>query len=201
MIGFLFQKYIDGAFTYEGYRNLIDGLLAENKTTGATQTEELVNYTRLNVHRMERLDKTITIVEGLRAQLQTLKRKYIWLVITEGWCGDAAQNIPVLNLIAQQTPNIDLKLVLRDEHPELIDRYLTNGGRAIPKMVILDADTLEELGTWGPRPATAQQMVLEYKKNPTKPYSEFVIDLQLWYAKDRTLSLQQEILALLVVGD
>ena len=193
-----FQPFLDKAITYPQYRSLIDGLLAQNKTTGGEHPDGYIEYTRLNVHRMERLDKTATLTDDLLGMLQNLKRNYIWLVITEGWCGDAAQNLPLLNLMALQTSHIQLKLVLRDENLELMDRYLTKGGRSIPKLIALEAETLQEVGTWGPRPAVAQRLVEAYRANPTKPYEEFAKDVQMWYAKDKGLSVQHDLLALLI---
>lgn len=192
-----FQPYLDKAITYSQYRDLTNKLLAEGKTTGDDHPESYVEYTRLNVTRMERLDKTVALNADLLEKLNGLKRKQVWLVITEAWCGDAAQNIPVLNLMAIQSPNVELKLVLRDENLELMDQYLTNGGRSIPKLIMLDAETHEELGVWGPRPAGAQLLLAEHKANPTESHAEFTKKVQLWYAHDKSLSLQQEIFELL----
>lgn len=189
------NQYLATAISYPQYRDLIDKLLTEGKTTGQGHPESFVEYTRLNVTRMERLDKTVALTNDLLNLLNGLKRRYIWLVITEAWCGDAAQNLPVLHLMAKQAPNIDLKLVLRDENPELMDEYLTNGSRSIPKLIILDAETLQELGTWGPRPAATLPLLKAYKADPNKTHEEFAKEIQLWYAKDRTLSTQHEIMA------
>jgi hypothetical protein len=191
------HKYLEKSFSYPQYRALIDTLLVEGKTTGTNHSADFINYTQLNVHRMERLDKTIVLNGDLLVALHRLKRKQIWLVITEAWCGDAAQNLPILHLIAAQTPNIELHLVLRDEHLELMDQYLTNGSRSIPKLIMLDAETLTELATWGPRPAGAQELLAAHKANPTESHADFVKNVQLWYAKDKTLSTQHELLALL----
>jgi hypothetical protein len=192
-----FQKYLDKSLSYPQYRALIDTLLVDGKTTGTNHSADFINYTQLNVIRMERLDKTVALSADLLRTLQRLKRKQIWLVITEAWCGDAAQNLPILHLIAAQTPNIELHLVLRDEHLELMDQYLTNGSRSIPKLIMLDAETLTELATWGPRPAGAQELLAAHKANPTESHADFVKNVQLWYAKDKTLSTQHELLALL----
>jgi hypothetical protein len=73
-----------------------------------------------------------------------------------------------------------------------MDRYLTNGTRSIPKLICLQADTLQEIGTWGPRPAILQQMVMDHKKNPQIPDKEFKESIQAWYAKDKSQHLQQE---------
>jgi hypothetical protein len=192
-----FQKYLDKSLSYPKYRDLIDKLLAEDRTTGDGHPADFVEYTKLNVHRMERLDKTVALNDDLLKTLQGLKGKQIWLVISEAWCGDAAQNLPILHLMAEQTPNIELHIVLRDENLELIDQYLTNGGRSIPKLIMLDAETLTELATWGPRPAGAQELLVAHKANPDESHADFVKNVQLWYAKDKTLSTQHELLALL----
>lgn len=188
------------ALSYEAYLQLTDQLLAQNKTTGPDgKNPQLVAYTVLNRQRMKRLDKVAVIQEELQQKLMNVQRPYTWLLITEPWCGDAAQNIPVLAKMAALSLNIDLKLVLRDEHLPLMDKYLTNGGRAIPKLIVLDTLTLDELATWGPRPAVVQQMVADYKAlpEPKVPYAEFTKDVQLWYQHDKTQSLQQEIFHLL----
>jgi len=178
--------------SYDEYIQLIDRLIAEGKTTGANQSESYLEYTRINQQRRKRLDKTTIIEAELTNHLQRIDRKWQWMVITEAWCGDAAQNVPVIAKMASVSDNISLKLYLRDENPELMDAYLTNGSRSIPKLICFDSKSMRELGVWGPRPLPAQQMVMRYKKDPQVPYKEFVKDVQLWYAKDKTQSIQEE---------
>jgi hypothetical protein len=187
------KEILQNAFTYKQYRNLIDSLLKENKTTGSNHSEDYINYTKMNVQRMERLDKTIEVLPEVAKIFSGLNKPLIWLVITEAWCGDAAQICPVIAKLATLSSIIELKFILRDEHPEIMNQYLTNGGKSIPILVCLDAATLKPLGHWGPRPKKAQEMVLEHKKNPQEPYLEFVKKLQLWYLQDKTHSIQLEI--------
>ena len=191
------QTYLDKSYSYKEYRNLIDQLLSEGKTTGANQTEKNIAYTKLNVQRMNRLDKTVSVIPELTSLIESFNRKCIWLMIAEAWCGDCAQVIPVLSKIAEASDHIELKIVLRDENPELMNRYLTNGGRAIPKLVCIDSDTMHEICTWGPRPKPAQEMILEHKANPVKEYSEVQKEIQLWYANDKGVTLQKEIMELI----
>jgi len=180
---------------YQTYRELIDALMAEGKTTGNHQSAAMEHYTKMNVQRMRRLDKTTKLNESLLSRLKTLDKKYIWLVITEAWCGDAAQILPILHAISKQHEHIKLSLLLRDEHLTLMDAYLTDGSRSIPKLIAIDAESGEEIGTWGPRPADAHQLVLDYKADSNRPsYMEFSKTLQLWYAKDRGVSIQSELL-------
>lgn len=184
--------------TYAAYREMIDQLLAENKTTGSIHTEAYLEYTRMNVKRMNRWDKTAKISPETEKAMKSIPISLTWLVITEAWCGDAAQNIPFLAKLADLNPQIELKLILRDEHPELMDAYLTDGARSIPKLIILSEDLSEVLGTWGPRPEILQDRQRAYKLDDLgvspKDFSE---GTHLWYAKDKNESLERELMELL----
>lgn len=188
------EKSLQNTYTYQEYRDLVSNLLAEGKSTGPNQSEDLTNYSMLNDRRMKRLDKTIKISEETRQKVQALKETQTWLVLTEGWCGDAAQNLPVLNKIAELNENINMKFVLRDENLELMDLFLTNGGRSIPKLIALDKNN-NVLKTWGPRPSFANKMVTEYKAKNGNLDPQFKQDLQVWYNKDKGKSTQEDFIA------
>lgn len=194
------REIIKSAFTYNQFRKVLDELLEQGKTTGNDHSEELVNYTKMNAHRMKRLEKKPEINEELKHSLQNIDHPQIWLCLVEGWCGDVAQNLPTINKMAEATGLVELKLILRDENQEIMDRYLTNGNRAIPKLIALDNDSLEELWTWGPRPADCQQMVLDAKEQGVDK-KEFAEKVHHWYAKDNTNSLQKEFLLLVKDGE
>jgi hypothetical protein len=184
-------------YSYHGYVQLTEDLLAREQTTGTNHSPSMIEYTRLNLQRQHRLYKTASLDPALVAAVKGLQGRYNWTVISEAWCGDVAQNLPVIALVAEQNPDIHLEVVLRDENPTLMDAFETDGGRAIPILVVTDADTGAFITRWGPRPAPAQQMVRDYKALETKPpYAEFVKGLQLWYRDDHTRTLQAELLAL-----
>ncbi len=194
------RDIINNAWTYDDYRTKIDELFAEGKTTGDNHSEAMLNYTKLNIFRMKRLDKTIRLTENTLAQIKKENRKIIWLVITEAWCADAAQVIPVLNKLTAENKNIDLKLILRDENLEVMDQFLTNGTRSIPILIVLDSETLEVLNSWGPRPTEVQKMVMDAKseaqsnqEESKEIWDEVKKNSQLWYAKDKTKTIQDEI--------
>jgi len=178
-------------YTYPEYRSMIDDLLAEGLTTGTDQSESKVKYARLNVARMKRLDKTMKVIPELREILQNISKDYQWLVITEGWCGDASQSVPVIAAIAACSPHIDLRIILRDEFPEVMDQYLSGTSRAIPILVIRDKKSGKDLGRWGPRPKELMHLVSEWKQ--TLEHDAFVEKIHAWYAQDKTQSLQHEI--------
>jgi hypothetical protein len=185
-----------GAYTYQAYRQLVDELLAQGKTTGPEQSEELTAYTDLNVKRMERLDKTVQVQPALAAAAASLQGHYLWLIITEGWCGDAAQLVPIMEAVAQASAgHLTTRYVLRDEHPELMQNYLTGGGKAIPKLLVVNPDTLVEITHWGPRPAPAQTLLHKLKAEGAT-HEEYAREIHTWYAHDRTQTTQTELLAL-----
>ena len=128
----MLQEKIANAMSYAVYRDLMATLAEEGKTTGPNQSEEMAGYTSLNEHRMKRLDKRVELQQPVLDGLAQINRKQTWLVLTEAWCGDAAQNLPILAKMAEANPNVELRLVLRDENLDLMDAYLTNGGRSIP---------------------------------------------------------------------
>ena len=187
----IIENSLQKAISYTGYRNLVRNLLTEGKSTGPEQSKDLTNYSMLNDRRMKRLDKTIKISKDTIQEFKKVKQPQTWLVLTEGWCGDAAQNLPILNKIASGTANIDFKIVLRDENLDLMDLFLTNGGRSIPKLVALDKDN-NVLYLWGPRPAIATKMVVAYKEKNGALDPQFKQDLQVWYNKDKGKSVQED---------
>lgn len=189
---------VENAYTYEEYRELIDNLLAKNKTTGENHSESMLHYTKMNVHRMRRLDKQIDLKDELVQKLEKLDRSLTWLILTEGWCGDAAQIIPTIQKMADQTKVIQTRYILRDEHLEIMDQFLTDGrARSIPKLICLDSKTLEVLGEWGPRPDEAQQLFKDLKENDEFSSRERAEQLHKWYTDDRTESVQDEFIPLI----
>lgn len=177
--------------TYAEYIKLIDDLLIDGKTTGQNQSEAMFNYGKLNRQRMHRLEKNVKLGETISEKAKNNSRPMIWLIITEGWCGDAAQNIPTIEKIAAQSSNIETRYILRDENLELMDKYLTNGARSIPKLIAFDAETLEEIGSWGPRPQAALDLFNEMKNQGLeKPV--MMEKIQRWYLTDKEQSIQKE---------
>ncbi len=190
------EKSLESALTYSEYRTLVSDLLEDNKSTGENQSEALYNYSFLNDRRMKRLDKTSKLTEDTLTKIKDVEEKQTWIVLTEGWCGDAAHNIPVLNKMAEENPNIDLQLVLRDENLDLMDNFLTNGGRSIPKLIAVDQNK-EVLFTWGPRPSVATKMIADYKAEHGVVDADVKKDLQVWYNKNKGTNVQEDILDLL----
>lgn len=187
--------HINGkSFNYLEFIDWVSQLVAEGKTSGAKQTEALAGFTALNLKRMERIYKTTEVNSHLSSALALLEHPQKWVIITEAWCGDSAQILPIIARIAEDAEGlVDLKIIMRDENPQWIEKHHTNGSQSIPKLVAFNEQG-EELFHWGPRPIAAQQIFMNWKKNPEgKTWEEFERELHTWYAKDKTISTQNEI--------
>lgn len=187
---------LNSAINYKVYSEQMTHFFESKSTSGADQSEGLIEYTALNYQRMKRLDKTIKVDDTQIKEFQKLNKEINWLIITEAWCGDAAQVIPVLNKMAEATKTIKIKLAYRDQHPQLMDMFLTNGARSIPKLIALDRNQ-NILYTWGPRPAEATKMVNDFKIKNGSLTTQFKQDLQIWYNKNKGQGVIQDQLLLL----
>ena len=185
------------AWSYSEYREKVSELAENGQSTGAEQTEALANYTELNDKRMNRWDKTLKVPTEIQQKIALLDQKLTFLVITESWCGDASPSLPVMNKIAQLNRNITLRVVLRDDNLDLMNRFLTNNAMSIPKLIVLDESNDRVLAEWGPRPSIATKMVENYKTEHGKLTAEFKEDLQLWYNKNKGQNILEDVVALL----
>ncbi|MDZ4667103.1 MAG: thioredoxin family protein [bacterium] len=192
-------KIFEESLTYNEYRAHVDLLVAAGKTTGLNQSEALLEFTKLNIQRMNRLDKTIQLNPEQIAKLNQHKKTYNWLLIGDAWCGDCAQIVPIVNKVAECMEGaVDFKLISRDSYPQLIEKHLSNGAKAIPKLLMMHKDTNEVLLTWGPRPKPAQDIMLHWKENmDTITWEDFEKSLHLWYARDKGAYIINELVELL----
>jgi hypothetical protein len=178
-------------FDFPAFTALTAEMAANGTTTGPVKSESRIDATKLNIQRLNRITKTTKLLPEW--DMITGADRLELLVITETWCGDGAQILPVIARIADHI-KVPLRIILRDEYPDIIDKYQFRGTRSIPVLVAFDHETGEELGWWGPRPTEAQQIVDDAKANNI-PHDDYVISLQNWYNLTKTIPLQQELLA------
>lgn len=185
-----YKRTLAEGISYKEYKDQMAKDGASNPDAGTRE------YIKLNQARMSRIDKTIKPSAGLLHQVQQLTHKTYWLILSEHWCGDSAQNLPVLNALAEANPEkLELRLIYREQQPALMNAHLTNGTRSIPKLIQLD-EHFNVTGSWGPRPNVAQKLVADLKSNPeTAP--AYKDQLHLWYVKNKHQALQEEIAHLL----
>ena len=194
-------KIFKAALSYGEYRELVDNLVAGGKTTGNNQSEKLLEFTMLNIQRMNRIDKTVQINQETAEIFKSNSSRMSWLLIGDAWCGDCAQIIPLINKIAESScGRFVLRIISRDTYPQLIEKYHSNGARAIPKLLILCNETGELLCSWGPRPKPAQEIMLKWKsQRDTMSWDDFEKELHLWYARDKGQTIINEFVNLIEV--
>ena len=193
------REYLQKGMDYRTYSELVSELAKSGKTTGPVQSDALINYTKLGDRRMVRWEKTFKISEEDQQKLSNLDRQLVFLALSESWCGDAAASLPVIAKIAEASPNITFKIVLRDESLDLMDAFLTKGARSIPKVIVLDKNKNEIVGESGPRPSIATKMVEDCKRQHGKLTDEFKQELQVWYNKNKGQNILEDILELLAL--
>ena len=185
------------AYTYPEFRALLSTLAAEHRTTGPDQTPGLVRYTDQNQAHLDRAH-ALPLLPELVDRLRQLSRPEQWLVLGEAWCGDTAHTLPVLARLAEESAGrVQLHVVLRSEHPDLMAAHQTNGKDSIPKLIRRDAETGTDLGDWGPRPAAAQVLAHDLHADKSLHTNEVIKGMNAWYAADKGASVQRELLAAL----
>jgi hypothetical protein len=194
----MIQASLEKSNTYANYRKLVTDLLHNGKSTGNQQSEALTHYSSLNEVRMNRLEKTLKLLPETEENLSKLKNEFLGLVITEGWCGDAAQIIPMFEKMEQASTQLKFRYVLRDENEDLMEQFLTNGSKSIPKLILMDAKSFEIVGVWGPRPEGAAKLISDYKATFGKLDETAKTDLQKWYLHDKGISIQNEVVNILL---
>lgn len=192
----IIKKATEVAISYDQYRAFVEAHTANGTNSGDEVTEALTEYTKLNNQRMKRLDKTMKLLPENQEFLEVFDKDVYFLIITESWCGDAAQTMPMMNKVAQAA-GIDFKVVLRDENPKLMDQFLTNGGRSIAKLILVDNQTGLPVTTWGPRPTKATALVAAEKAAKGVLGPEFKQELQTWYNKDKGKDTENDLIEML----
>lgn len=198
VLGPITHEVIKHGLSYSEFRKLTERLVEESKTTGSNQSEAYLEYTRLNHQRMNRWDKTLKISTEMASLVHSITEPQVWIVITEAWCGDGAQSIPYLAKLASLNSLIDFRIIMRDEYPEVMDAYLTQGARSIPKLIAMTADLACELFTWGPKPHYLMARHKAYKHDSQGvSYQEYSAEVHLWYAKNKNRDLENELYPLI----
>jgi hypothetical protein len=157
---------------------------------GGVYEEKYAEYLSLNRTRFNRNYKTFKPSEAFLKASHRISFRTHWIIITEPWCGDAAQSVPVLLRLIEQIPSASYSLTLRDQG-SLIDQYLTNGGKGIPKVIVRDEQGIDLL-VWGPRPQELTQL-FHHAKDSGVEKEALHVQLHTWYGQDKGLSVQQEV--------
>ena len=185
------EKYLEKGLNYPDYLRKIEDQLHDLEKLG--DEKGFGKYYSLNLKRIERLDENFVLSDDQKEKLKSVNSNFRLLIISEGWCGDAAQSMPVVNVMMNEL-GVSQSIVFRDENPELMDAYLTDGARSIPIYIGVDENG-NEVFRFGPRPEEGMKMLEKHKENPdVYTADEFHKDLQVWYNQDKGESIFEEFL-------
>ena len=189
-------------FTYQEFLEWSNQLSQAGQTSGPQQAEPMIGYTALNHKRMERIHKKVEINDVLKTAIDKLEQPQKWVLLTETWCGDSAQNLPVIGKAAEYAGGkIELTIALRDENLYLIEEYVPEQGKGIPRLLVFDEDN-QFLAQWGARPEPAQAFIDQWKADPDNVSKQSVQkEMQLWYNKDKHQTLQKELANIITKAD
>lgn len=180
------------------YRQYFEMESAKARLAGSAAETERERYLPLNLQRTIRIEKTHVPSRKLQAAMRALEDPQLWMVLTEPWCGDSAQNLPYITRMAACNSSFDLRILLRDQNLEIVDQYLTDGTRGIPKLVAFDPQG-NELFRWGPRPQPAVELFRQLRAVGT-PTEDLRRKLHLWYARNHGRALEGEFCKILNIG-
>lgn len=191
------QFFLDGrlhnTLTFPEY---VDQMRSDSEITDLSNlSDKEIEYlptVKLNYQRLSRILRTYKIDEDLLGLIKKISSPQAWMVISEAWCGDSAQNLPYIAKIAECNSLINLRIILRDSNLDIMDLYLADGkSRSIPKLVAFNEDG-NELFQWGARPKEAQELVTQLK-NEGMEKEKFLEELHFWYGRDRGRTLENEL--------
>jgi Thioredoxin len=168
--------------------------MLKERYAGATTFADFLAGVHTNAELWRAVAARAQVPPDLAARTAALRGEWHLLILSEDWCGDAVNTVPVVARLCEANPRLDCRLLARDANPDLMDTHLTNGSRSIPVVMVLDADYVEH-GWWGPRPTELQRWVLTEGQALEK--SERYRQVRGWYARDRGRTTLEEILALL----
>ncbi|MCO6461688.1 MAG: thioredoxin family protein [Saprospiraceae bacterium] len=185
------KKFWDAGVSFARYLEKAKSDLAEMTDE---KDSEMKEYYKLGIQRMERMMERYVPAEEHKAILNQKKFDGKILIISEPWCGDASQVVPVLTKFFQDQ---NVRITYRDQESSLIDDYLTNGAKSIPVVIIMNNE-YEVISTWGARPKFGKELLTKHKENPelyTK--DQFHNDLQVYYARNKGYDTIKEIVDLI----
>lgn len=192
----LIKERLDKSLTFEQFIKKIENYLDNTNPDNLNESDKhLYEFTKLNLQRMNRIQKTYSVSTEMKNALAKINKKQYWIIITEEWCGDSAQNTPIIAKIAETNPNIELRILERDDNLDIIDHYLTDGKRKIPKVILFDENG-NELFQWTERPKKASELMTSLLNNGT-PKEKAIEELQVWYNQNKGVELEKEFIELL----
>lgn len=199
MPGFITPHILGQTISWGQYYALIKQYIETDDKPELYRNEKMLRYTGENLKRMDSVLVNTNIESKLYNALNAVITPWTWVVLAEPWCGDVSQEIGALYTFSTCNEHITFRILQSDSHPEVLDHYTTGGSRSIPKLICLRTDTMEEIGTWGPRPAVLQKIVMDNKDRTDISFGDKVRMIHAWYGEDMTRSIQEEFIDLIKI--
>lgn len=171
----------------------MDSSDVEERFDQAESLEDYLETAAANVELWRSVTARAKVPDDLLARARALPPRNL-LVLSEDWCGDAVNTVPLMAALADAVPQFELRILARDRNLDLMDEHLSDGARAIPVIIAYD-DEFRELGWWASRPAPLQAWVMSEGKAMAK--EERYKEVRRWYANDRGRTTLAEIVAML----
>lgn len=188
------NTYFPEGLNYENYIEVTEDALESE--IEIDDPKELVQYYAINLQRMRRIHKTFKFNKAQQRRIDANELDFKFLIISEGWCGDASQIVPVVDRLAEAL-KVECKFVLRDEHLDLMENYKTNNALSIPIIIGVDSEG-EELFRFGPRTERGMELLTNFKDNPDRiSKEEFHENLQRYYNDNKGEDVINELLDLI----
>lgn len=187
---FFIERRPHNGMPYEDYLEYMKSLIEKSPELKDRKAIERHRYLTNNYRISLKIEENYTVSDNLKKLIEAITEPQLWMVLTEPWCGDSAQCLPYIAKFARCTSYIDLRILLRDKNLDIMDQYLTEGKRGIPKLVAFDQEG-NELFQWGPRPQGAANL---FKKDRKAGLSKDAImeKLHLWYAQFNSEVMEKE---------
>jgi hypothetical protein len=176
------------------HSTLPDPVALRDRFRGATTFEALLGSVQKNVELWTAMWRHARVDEEYVRRVSALPGRWHLLALSEDWCGDAVNTVPVVARLAERCPNVELRVLARDENPDIMDAHLTGTSRSIPVIIVLD-DAYEERGWWGPRPTVLQHWVSGQGQLLEK--SARYREARTWYARDRGRTTLEEVVSIM----
>lgn len=167
--------------------------LRERFFAGSTFSE-LLTRPKDNAALWDALFKKAAITPDIAARLCEVRGQFHLMALNEDWCGDSVNILPYVSRLADSHPGIELRILGRDDNPDLMSAHLTGTSKSIPVVIVFDEE-FNEIGWWGPRPNDLQAWVVDEGLALPKPDRYRLI--RAWYARDRGAAIASEILSII----
>jgi hypothetical protein len=191
----LLRRMVERAAPAEDSCSMTETMTMRERYLGAPEFEDMLASAEKNADLWAAVWRRAAVPEEYLRRVAAVGGAWHLLVLSEDWCGDAVNTVPVVAKLAVLAPTLDLRVLARDENLDLMDAHLTGSSRSIPVVILLDGE-FRERGWWGPRPAALQEWVLGPAGQALEKEARYR-EMRVWYARDAGRSTLEAVVRLI----